>query len=68
MGREKSSGGIKTEKECLIVCLFAYVSFGASPGPSLLCSLSGAEADRLRTVSLHGFSQGRHRQTAAIKP
>lgn len=30
--------------------------------------LSAAEADRPCTVSLRGLGQGRHRQTAAIKP
>ena len=55
---EKRVAGDKDRKE-VFVCVFAPVSFGASPGLS---------ADRLGAVSLHGFSRGRHRQTAAIKP
>lgn len=62
--REESQG-IKTEKRnvsvCVCLCLCVLWSI-----PRLL--LSAAEADRLCTVSLRGFSQGRHRQTAAIKP
>lgn len=55
--------GIKTEKEWVCACLCLCVLWSI-PRPLL----SVAEADQLCTVSLHGFSQGQHRQTAAIKP
>lgn len=50
-----------------IVCVFADVSSGASPVLSTPLS-SWPKPIGLSAVSLLAFSQGRHRQTAAIKP
>lgn len=66
-GWEERRGARYKDIKGVCECVFAYVSFGASPGLSTLFSVR-TEADQLCTESLHGCSRGQHRQTAAIKP